>query len=255
MISTSQPLQIEPATATDTRSGQRDAARDVGGDAGKQHVSHQRASGAHEGDDDFTSILGIPATELTSSVQKALKGVLARYDEVKRELEVGREREAYLQRLCEGDVVLPVGNRRYLVRELSRILDRSRFEKTMNTFVLMSVANAVNVRAVHGEAAVNRLLCAVAAMLSPSLRASDVVASLNAYEFGIVLALADAPAAGRKAENLAAAVAAVSVEAKGEIIRARPVWGLHNLREDDTPDSVLAAADADLLMRLRHPGT
>lgn len=132
MISASHPLHVEPAAAMDNRSGHRDSARDVGGDSGKHHLSSGRAARALNGGDDPTSILGIPATELTSSVQRALKGVLARYDSVKRQLDLGREREAYLQRLCDGDVVLPVGNRRFLVRELARVLERSRFEMTMN---------------------------------------------------------------------------------------------------------------------------
>ncbi len=235
-----------------SQSGHDQGARDIGGDAVKQHLSHARGARPASGVDDLTCIFGIPATELTSSVQKALKSVLARYDDAKRQLDVGREREAYLQRLCDSDVVLPSANRRYLIRELARTIDRSRFNRTMNAFVLMSVANAADVRSVHGEAAVNRLLCAVAAVFAPNLRASDVVASLNAYEFGIILALAAGSAATRKAENLASAVASVSVDANGATVHGEAAWGLHELRQGDTPESVIAAADADLLRHLQR---
>lgn len=234
----------------DYGSAHRDRTRDGAAFAGHD-APHDRGTRAIGGGDP-ASIFGIPTAELTSSVQKALKGLLGRYDDARRQLEVGREREAYLQRLCDGDVVLPTGNRRFLIRELARVIDRSRFEKTMNAFVLMSVANAPDVRAMHGEAAVHRLLRAVAAVLAPNLRASDVVASLSTYEFGIILALAGGSGAARKAEQLASAVASVRIEVGGATVSGEAAWGLHELRRGDTADGVIAAADADLLARLRR---
>ncbi len=145
------------------------------------------ALGAGRNEDDFACMFGIPDGELTPPVRRALTRLLARFDEARKQVDAGHERELYLQGLADGDVVLPVGNRRLLIRELSRIIDRSRMVQTASTLVLISVANAARVRAIHGEAAAHALLCEMAGVVLTHVRASDVVASLGGYDFGVIL--------------------------------------------------------------------
>jgi len=203
---------------------------------------------------DFTCMFGIPDDELTPRVRRALASLLTRFDEVRKRADVGREREAYLQGLADGDAVLPVGNRRYLVRELSRIIDRGRMAETTNTFVLVSIANGGRIRVKHGEAAIHATMCTAAGVLISAVRASDVVASLGGYDFGMVLTLAASDAAAVKIHSLATTLAAWPYEHEGGRLRLDVDWGLHEIGRDDSPDAVIAAADRDLVARgLRSP--
>lgn len=52
----------------------------------------------------------IPSGELTPRVRRALTRLLARFDEARKRLDAGHDRELYLQGLADGDVVLPIGN-------------------------------------------------------------------------------------------------------------------------------------------------
>ncbi len=205
--------------------------------------------GAGRNEDDFACMFGIPDGELTPSVRRALTHLLARFDEARKQVDAGHERELYLQTLADGDVVLPVGNRRLLIRELSRIIDRSRMVQTSSTLVLISVANAARVRAIHGEAAAHALLCGMAGVVVAHVRASDVVASLGGYDFGVILTLTIGDAAESKAGDLARALAARPVDHLGARLRAEPAWGLHEIGLGDTADAVIAAADLDLVAR------
>lgn len=244
-------LHLQPA-------GSVDADPRRGSDTGREADRRGRGAAPSAGvarsdpDADFACMFGIPDTELTPRVRRALTRLLARFDEARRQADTGREREAYLRGLADGDAVLPVGNRRYLIRELSRIIERSRIAQTTNTFVLISLANGADVRAVHGEAAAHALMCSAAGHLVSGVRASDAVATLGSYDFGIVLALASGDAAAAKACDLAETLAARPVEYAGMTLRAEVTWGLCEIGQDDAPDGVIAAADRDLLARRRR---
>jgi hypothetical protein len=146
-------LHLQPAGSVDAdpRRGSDSSAR--GNDRRGRGASPSAGLARGDVDADFACMFGIPDTELTPRVRRALTRLLARFDEARRQADAGREREAYLQGLAEGDAVLPVGNRRYLIRELSRIIERARLAQTANTFILISIVNGAAVRAIHGEGA------------------------------------------------------------------------------------------------------
>ncbi len=174
------------------------------GAGGSGAGARQHAPPRERGQHDLACPFGILPEEMTPSVRTALEGLLAQFDEVRKQLQAERDREAYLQGLADGHPVLPVGNRRHLIRELSRVIARSRVAQTLNTFLIISIANAAELRRAHGEAAVHALLCGVAERLVSGVRASDVVASLGGYDFGIILTLAGGAAAEEKAKALVA---------------------------------------------------
>lgn len=191
---------------------------------------------------------------MTPRVRAAIEGLLAQFDALRKQLQAERDREVYLQGLAEGHPVLPVGNRRALIRELSRVIARSRVAQTQNAFLLVSVSNAAAIRRAHGEAGVHVLLCEVAARLVCSVRASDVVASLGGYDFGVILTLAGGAAAAEKARSLVAGLGETEVAWSGVVLRPEADWGLAVIGPDDVADAVIAAADAALVTRaMRAP--
>lgn len=251
MVEGPQRLHVQPAEGAgfqprhDKRGGP--AAEQGGGSGGGAVRPHDPPSerGAH----DQACAFGIPAEEMTPRVRAALDGLLAQFDEVRKQLQAERDREAYLQGLADGHPVLPVGNRRYLIRELSRVIARSRVAQTRNTFLIVSIVNGGELRRWHGEAAAHALLCDVARRLVSGVRASDVVASLGGYDFGIILTLAGGVAAEEKARSLVAALSRSELAWAGTMLRPQPDWGLSEVGPDDAADDVIAAADRALASR------
>lgn len=252
-------LHVRPADSTgfqsrhDGRGGR--PADDSGGGAGGGAASRHHAAPPERGGHDLACPFGIPAEDMTPNVRAALEGLLAQFDEVRKQHQAERGREADLQGLADGHPVLPVGNRRYLIRELSRVIARSRVAQTLNTFLMISIANGAEIRRCHGEAAAHALLCDVAARLVSGVRASDVVGSLGGYDFGIILTLAGGGAAEEKAKSLVAALSQSELDWNGTRLRPDTDWGYSELGPDDAADEVIAAADRALVARaMRAPG-
>ena len=66
--------------------------------------------------DDNVSVMGIPQAEITPKVRDALMNLMAEVDQMRRELQVARERLANLERLADRDPLIPIANRRAFVR-------------------------------------------------------------------------------------------------------------------------------------------
>jgi diguanylate cyclase (GGDEF)-like protein len=251
MIEAPQRLQIRPAEGPgfqprhDKHGG--GAAEEHPGGAGKSQ--HEPRRGAERVDGDVACPFGIPPAEMTPRVRAAIDGLLGQIDEARKQVQAERDREAYLLGLAEGHPVLPVGNRRHLIRELSRVIARSRVAQTLNTLLIVSIANAAQIRREHGEAAVHALLCEVAALLVASVRASDVVANLAGYDFAVILTLAGGAAAEEKARSLVELVTGLEVAADGAILRLEADWGAAAIGPDDDADAIIAAADRALVTR------
>lgn len=255
MVEGPQRLGVLPAESAGFQSRRQrhgGDAKDGGGNGGAAAGStgdRQRPAPGDHGEHDLACPFGILPEEMTPRVRAALEGLLAQFDEVRKQLQAERDREAYLEGLADGHPVLPVGNRRHLIRELSRVIARSRVAQTLNTFLIVSIANAAAIRRAHGEAAVHALLCDIAGRLVSGVRASDVVGSLGGYDFGIVLTLAGGAAAEEKAKALVAALGRAEVAWNGTMLRPQLDWGLGALGPDDVADAVIAAADRALVAR------
>jgi diguanylate cyclase (GGDEF)-like protein len=209
----------------------------------------RRRPGPREGVEDVAFIMGVPAAELTPKTTEALKFIMGEYDRVRYELDVSRDRETHLQSLADAHPILPVLNRRALMREMNQILQRSATAGTEHTFICMSLINGTDFRMRFGLAAADAALAGVARTLAAGLRASDVLGSLGGYDFGIVLTLADGPSAARKADQLVASVRDRPPEWADVVVEAKMAWGLRVLAPDDTSETVIDAADADLRAR------
>jgi diguanylate cyclase (GGDEF)-like protein/PAS domain S-box-containing protein len=96
----------------------------------------------------------------------------------------------------------------------------------------------------HGHDAGDTVLRAVAGTLRAAARSLDLVARWGGDEFVAVLAHADADRLAVIAERLRALVASSPVAAGGARIAVTVSVGAASARPDDTPESLLARADA-----------
>lgn len=192
---------------------------------------------------DTSTVLGIPAGELTPKVRDAILQLMAEVDQLRRELQQSRERIAYLERLADQDALAPVANRRAFVRELSRIMAFSERYNAPASVIYFDVNGLKPINDRFGHAAGDAALMRIADVLVEHVRESDVVGRLGGDEFGVILSQADEPTARAKAEALVALIEAEPLEWQGESIPIHVSFGVHTFRGGDNVGAALAAAD------------
>lgn len=201
------------------------------------------------------SLMGISVDNTTPEMRRVLGGIVTELENVRGDLDTARMRVAYLEQAQDIDAVLPVGGRLALLRRLSRALHRSELSSMSNALVVLHVAGAHSVRMRAGRPAVERLLAEVADRIKPALRETDFLAALGGYDFGLLLPLADASDAEQKARSLAAGAASRPFESVGNPVTVSLDWGLVAFGAVGTPEALLDAADADLVVRRNASGS
>ena len=170
----------------------------------EKNQEHAEGSGVA----DVTTIMGIPAEELTPKVQEVMSSLMAQFDKIRNELEAANAHNHYLEELVEKHPFLPVVNRRGLHRELSRMLALAERAEIKNTFVCFHVRNIEDIRRRYGHGAAEDGLVLTAERLAGETREADVLGNLGGHDFGVILTLSDSEDASTKAASMAAAVEA-----------------------------------------------
>jgi diguanylate cyclase (GGDEF)-like protein len=171
-------------------------------------------------------------------------------DEVARlaaELAAAKAEIATLSARAERDPLTDVFNRRGFARELERSLAYARRYGTPAALVYLDLDAFKPVNDRYGHAAGDAVLRQVAAVLTASVRGSDVVARLGGDEFAVLMwniSLADART---KAAAMEIQIAQATAGSAGGSVGASA--GMTMLEAEDLPADVLARADAAMYAR------
>ena len=198
---------------------------------------------------DVTDIMGIPAAEMTPKVMETLNTIMAEFDKSRIELEQARAHIKYLEELADRHPVLPLINRRGLHRELSRMLALAARDGVTNSFLCFQILNSEDIRCRLGREAAEAILSLVATTLTAGVRDTDVVGSLGGRDFGVILTVTDDEPAADKAASLSRALGQATVKVRGHTLTPQVAYGLHTFLPGDTAESVLLAAEQDVLTR------
>jgi diguanylate cyclase (GGDEF)-like protein len=155
-----------------------------------------------------------------------------------------RARIAQLEKLADTDPLVPLLNRRAFYRATRQAIadiDESAPPVSL-MFVDLDGLKATNDN--HGHHAGDAMLRHVATLLKASLGGDDIVARLGGDEFGILLKNCDTNDAYARANAMAAAVSHSSFDVGPLAVKPRITIGIALLRNDDTPESVIARADS-----------
>ena len=171
-----------------------------------------------------------------------------------RELEVLREEVALLkarlaeaEELADADVLAPVLNRRAFMRELKRTIASVGRYGGQACLLYFDLDGFKEVNDLHGHAAGDAALTAVAERLTAHVRESDVVGRLGGDEFAVILSHTDGAAAAHKAHGLTAAIRA-PVGFNGVEILLRASCGLREIGGLSSAEQLLADADAAMFL-------
>ncbi len=156
---------------------------------------------------------------------------------------VSRSKVEELDRLAHRDPLVPLANRRGMLRELETMIARHERHGTpaamlfvdLNDLKLLNDSSAI----CGGDAALVR----VAEKLLEGTRATDCVARLGGDEFCVLLDHADEKSALETAERLVDSIAGEEFLFEGTPMPLSVAIGVTLVEEGDTPATVLARAD------------
>lgn len=189
------------------------------------------------------SFRGVPESELTPRVRKALVSLIEEVTTLRKELDETRARMNDLEVLAHLDPLLNVPNRRAFVRDVSRALAIVERYGGPASLVFADVDNLKTINDSLGHSAGDAALAHVAAVIAANIRQSDSLGRIGGDEFGIVLLQANQETASEKARTLAEAVAESPVEWNGNAFNAHISYGVVEFRKGWDVDVALESAD------------
>lgn len=159
---------------------------------------------------------------------------------------------ARLTRQAHTDALTGLANRRELTVRLADELARAARNGTSVSFVVADVDDFKAINDGYGHQAGDAVLKAVAAVLSRSVRETDLAVRFGGEEFVLVLPGARLLNARRTAETIRQAIAEAEIPApRGETISVTVSFGVAEFPTYATPEALLAAADAALYQAKR----
>lgn len=160
---------------------------------------------------------------------------------------------AQLQSRCEEldslachDVLVPVANRRGLVRQLEMLIARQARHTAPAALLFIDVDGLKWLNDSFGHAAGDAALIHLAELMSGTVRQTDLVARLGGDEFGILLDHADGVAANLTAKRLVDAVASSDFIHQGRPLPLSVAVGFTVIEDGDTAEDVLDRADQEM---------
>lgn len=151
-----------------------------------------------------------------------------------------------LDREAHHDTLVPVANRRGLVRQLDIMIARCERHNIPAALLFVDVDGLKSLNDSFGHAAGDAALVYLAGMMVDGVRQTDLVARLGGDEFAILLDHADQESATETASRLVNAVADSDFMHRGQPLPLSIAIGITAIETGDTADAVLDRADREM---------
>ena len=148
-----------------------------------------------------------------------------------------------LDRLAHRDPLVPLANRRGMLRELETMIARHDRHDTPAAVLFVDLNDLKTLNDSFGHMGGDAALVTVAEKLLEGTRATDCVARLGGDEFCVLLEHADEKSAIETAERLIAIIADGDCSFEGLSMPLSVAIGVTLIEKGDTPATVLARAD------------
>lgn len=154
--------------------------------------------------------------------------------------------EFELQRKEITDPLTGIANRRELMRLLSsELLCHQRLQKHLSVLIF-DVDNLKQVTSQLGAGAADMVLVEVVKRMQRTTRNYDVLARYATEEFVVVLPEANAEVAKKIASRMLLTISAMPIAVAGNEVNITARVGIANMQQNDTMESLLRTAEADL---------
>ncbi len=195
---------------------------------------------------DTSSIMGIPAGEVTEKVRNAIMTLMSEVDSMRKDLELAHRKISELEKLADQDSLLEISNRRAFVREMTRMISYSQRYGINSSLVYLDMNDLKKINDSYGHQAGDTALSHMANVIVKNLRTSDIVGRLGGDEFGIILPKADEETARVKAQSLIEAIKNTPLNWQGNNVILRVAYGIHPLMGHESADQALDKADQNM---------
>jgi diguanylate cyclase (GGDEF)-like protein len=148
-----------------------------------------------------------------------------------------------LDRLAHQDPLVPLFNRRGMLRELEMMIARHERHDTPAAVLFVDLNDLKQLNDEYGHVGGDAALVNVAEKLLAGTRATDCVARLGGDEFCVLLDHADEESALETAERLVESIAREDFLFEGVAIPLSVAIGVTLIESGDCPGTVLARAD------------
>jgi diguanylate cyclase (GGDEF)-like protein len=170
-------------------------------------------------------------------------------DDKERLLEELREVNARLDRLATFDELTGLANRRLLMDQLRRELDRARRDGKPMTVILIDLDHFKQVNDTYGHLGGDAVLVKVSATMKEIVRAGDLPARYGGEELCVVLPSTSLARGAVVAERIRRAIEAATIEHEDQRIQVTASFGVATAQGADLgdgPEALLERADAAL---------
>ena len=202
----------------------------------------KRTGALSDGQDPFERRFGLKRSKLPAQVRAAVDTLMAETAMLAQDNADLSDRLAVAQALADRDPLVPVFNRRALLRELQRVVSYIERYKTQAAVIFLDMDGFKALNDGYGHAVGDAALAHVSRLLLNQVRESDIVGRVGGDEFAIVLANASPDEARRKAQSLSAVIAETAFIFEGVRHLLSAAIGIH------TFDGAEAAEGAEALV-------
>lgn len=151
-----------------------------------------------------------------------------------------------LDREAHYDALVPVANRRGLVRQLDMLIARHERHDVPGALLFVDVDGLKSLNDSYGHAAGDAALIYLAELMVSNVRQTDMVARLGGDEFAILLDHSTKRCAIDTAKRLVNAVAVSEFIHLGEALPLSVAIGITALEKGDTAKAVIDRADREM---------
>jgi len=193
---------------------------------------------------DVATALGGSDGTLSSAVEQSIAALVEEIERLRHEIDLSHHYENFLGEEADRHSILPVLNRRALLRELGQLLIASESAGVSGSLLYLHVGEVERLHMLYGLAVSDAALLHVAQIIRAECRQTDLIGYLDGGDFAIALAVAEPAAAEEKARALVAHLGEQPM-----IWRETPIvfpisFGLVHFHKELSAEDVLNMADA-----------
>ena len=175
-------------------------------------------------------------------------------DRLARALQRASDLENEMRSQANRDPLTGLANRRWLFGEFEREFARARRTRRPLSVMILDADHFKNINDTYGHDCGDKVLCALASVLSQTVRATDALARIGGEEFAVLMPETDAVAARELAERIRSGVAATRVSSADQSVHVTISCGVTAcLVDTEQPGEALKRADAGLY-EAKHRG-
>jgi diguanylate cyclase (GGDEF)-like protein len=201
------------------------------------------------------AMLGIPETEMTSSVNLAVSALLEKLDDMNRDLSRTKESLAEIERLVDVDCVAPIPNRRAFMRRLSWAITMHERYGHPSTILYFDINDFKNINDEYGHAAGDIAIRHISQLLTTTMRESDFLARIGGDEFAVIMYYANEDAARKRGGTIAEKLQKTPFVYNGKHLSVTAAYGYYSIKSGDDAEAALAAADMSMYVDKRRTKT